>query len=228
MVAPKVRSSLVPCPAASRRRRHAVCPAGVQSGREWHARGRLHRVIPRACGARGVRAVVVTGAITAQPPLPQHPAPEEKTRIVLDVTPQIDQSGNIILHIHPSVSEVSESTRVVNLGGQIEEIRLPLAKSTVSETDTVVRVSDGNIVAIGGLMSVDVRDFRGGIPGVPEAGVAGTLLRNAQRTSTKKELVILLKPTVIQSERDWERDLKDARSRLEALHRERERARRPQ
>jgi MSHA biogenesis protein MshL len=148
--------------------------------------------------------------------------------IVLDVTPQIDTSGNIILHIHPSVSEVTESTRVLNLGSTIEEIVLPLARSQVNETDTIVRVADGNIVAIGGLMSVDVRDFRGGIPGVPEAGVAGTLLRNAQRTSTKKELVILLKPTVIQSDRDWEQDLKETRNRLDALHRERERARRPQ
>jgi MSHA biogenesis protein MshL len=148
--------------------------------------------------------------------------------IVLDVTPQIDSGGNIILHIHPSVSEVTESTRVLNLGSTIEEIVLPLARSQVNETDTIVRVADGNIVAIGGLMSVDVRDFRGGIPGVPEAGVAGALLRNAQRTSTKKELVILLKPTVIQSDRDWEQDLKETRNRLDALHRERERARRPQ
>jgi MSHA biogenesis protein MshL len=138
--------------------------------------------------------------------------------VVLDVTPQIDVGGNIILHIHPAVSEVTESTRVLNLGSQIEEIRLPLAKSQVNETDTIVRVADGNIVAIGGLMSVDVRDFRGGIPGIPESGVAGTLLRNANRTMTKRELVILLKPTVIQSDRDWEKDLGQARGRLDTLH----------
>jgi len=136
--------------------------------------------------------------------------------IVLDVTPQIDDNSNIILHIHPSVSEVSESTRVVNLGGQIAEIRLPLAKSTVSETDTVVRVSDGNIVAIGGLMSVDIRDSRSGIPGMPEEGL-GNLLRNTDRSLRKKELVILLKPTIIESDRDWERDLRDTRRRMEAL-----------
>ena len=78
--------------------------------------------------------------------------------IVLDVTPQIDEGSNIILHIHPAVSEVTESTRVVNLGGGTPSITLPLAKSTVNETDTIVRVTDGNIVAIGGLMSIDVRD----------------------------------------------------------------------
>jgi MSHA biogenesis protein MshL len=136
--------------------------------------------------------------------------------IVLDVTPQIDEQNNIILHIHPAVSEVTESQRVVNLGGQISEIRLPLAKSTVSETDTVVRVTDGNIVAIGGLMSVDIRDNRSGVPGVSDEG-PGRLLRNADVSGRKKELVILLKPTIIESDRDWEQDLRDTRRRLEAL-----------
>lgn len=134
--------------------------------------------------------------------------------IVLDVTPQIDQSGSIMLHVHPSVSEVTESQRVVNLGGTIPSITLPLARSTVSETDTIVRVSDGNIVAIGGLMSVDVRDFRGGIPGV------GDPARNANRQSRKKELVILLKPTVIQGDRDWEETAREAAGRLQDMHRQ--------
>jgi MSHA biogenesis protein MshL len=136
--------------------------------------------------------------------------------IVLDVTPQIDDTGNIILHIHPSVSEVSESTRIVNLGAQIAEIRLPLAKSTINETDTIVRVTDGNIVAIGGLMSVDIKDNRGGIPGMSEQGLGG-LLRNTDRAVRKKELVILLKPTLIVSDRNWDQDLRETRDRLEAL-----------
>ena len=134
--------------------------------------------------------------------------------IVLDVTPQIDQGSNIILHIHPSVSEVTESTRVVNLGGGNPSITLPLAKSTVNETDTIVRVTDGNIVAIGGLMSVDVRDSRGGIPGLADDSV----LRNTSRTARKKELVILLKPTLIVADRNWEQDIEQTRGRLESLN----------
>ncbi|HYI87238.1 MAG TPA: hypothetical protein VEX61_09095, partial [Burkholderiales bacterium] len=136
--------------------------------------------------------------------------------IVLDVTPQIDEDGNIILHIHPSVSEVTESTRIVNFGGTLEQVRLPLAKSTVNETDTIVRVSDGNIVAIGGLMSVDVRDNRGGLPGVSEGGL-GDLVRNTDRRSGKRELVILIKPTVIQSDRESELEMRQTRQRFEAL-----------
>mgnify|MGYP006172239663 CR=1 FL=1 len=136
--------------------------------------------------------------------------------IVLDVTPQIDEANNIILHVHPAVSEVTESTRIVNLGAGTPPITLPLARSTVNETDTIVRVTDGNIVAIGGLMSVDVRDQRGGIPGVSDQGL-GRLLRNTNRSNRKRELVILLKPTLIHSDREWAQDVRDTRGRFEAL-----------
>jgi MSHA biogenesis protein MshL len=65
-------------------------------------------------------------------------------------------------------------------------------------------------------MSVDVRDNRGGLPGITEGGL-GDLARNTDRRSTKRELVILLKPTVIQSDRNWEQDLGATRGRLERL-----------
>jgi MSHA biogenesis protein MshL len=133
--------------------------------------------------------------------------------ILLDVTPRIDEDNNIMLHIHPSVSQVSESQRVVNLGGSVPSITLPLARSTVSETDTIVRVSDGNIVAIGGLMSVEVRDSRGGIPGVDI-----DVLRNIDRQTVKKELVILLKPTVIGDDRDWQESGRESQERLRGFY----------
>jgi MSHA biogenesis protein MshL len=133
--------------------------------------------------------------------------------IMLDVTPRIDENGSIMLHIHPSVSNVTESPRVVDLGGSIPSITLPLAKSTVSETDTIVRVSDSNIVAIGGLMSTSVSDNRGGIPGVNIA-----LFRNTDRQRQKRELVILLKPTLLSDDRDWEQDLRDTQNRMRNMY----------
>ena len=133
--------------------------------------------------------------------------------ILLDVTPRIDENGNIMLHIHPSISEVTESQRVVSLGGSVPSITLPLARSTVSETDSMVRVSDGNIVAIGGLMTVDVRDNRSGIPGLDVA-----LLRNTDRQVRKRELVILLKPTVLVDDRTSEQDLRDTEQRIKDMY----------
>lgn len=131
--------------------------------------------------------------------------------ISLDVTPQIDDEGNIILHIHPAVSTVTEKTKVIDLGDQ-GTFRLPLASSEINETDSIVRAQNGNIVAIGGLMRQAQSSDRSQLPGT--SGIAANLLGQRGSTSQKRELVILIKPTLIQSDSDWTRDLKEAQDRV--------------
>ncbi|HYT86659.1 MAG TPA: hypothetical protein VEK81_09515, partial [Burkholderiales bacterium] len=92
---------------------------------------------------------------------------------------------------------------------------LPLAKSSINETDTIVRVQDGNIVALGGLMKLDVANDRSGIPLLQDLPGVGVLFGNTTRTRTKRELVILLKPTVIKGERDWEEGAQQTRDRMQ-------------
>jgi MSHA biogenesis protein MshL len=137
------------------------------------------------------------------------------TGVVLDVTPQIDSDSNIILHVRPSVSNVREQSRVVNLGERFGgSVTLPLASSTVSETDSIVKIQDGNIVAIGGLMKVDLNDNRSGLPGAQDGSAAASVFGNRMRTLVKKELVILIKPTVIQSDADSSDELRQVRDRI--------------
>ena len=152
------------------------------------------------------------GAVAATP-IPSVTVQPFFSGIVLDVTPQIDENNQIILHVHPSVSTVSTDNKVITLG-TAGELNLPLARSDVSETDTVVRVGDGNLVALGGLMKLDLQDNRGGLPGAQEAGA---LANNTSRQVVKKELVILLKPTIIHSDATWQQDLRESRGRLESL-----------
>lgn len=135
--------------------------------------------------------------------------------VALDITPQIDEESNIILHIHPSVSDVATDNKQINLGQVFGgQVTLPLAKSTVSETDSVVKASDGNIVAIGGLMKVDVEDNRSGLPGVQDIPGVGGLFRSTARTMVKKELVILIKPTVAQTGFETAEDIRQSRERI--------------
>jgi len=157
-----------------------------------------------------------TAGAVAATPIPSVTVQPFFSGIVLDVTPQIDDGNQIILHIHPSVSQVSTDNKIITLG-TAGELNLPLARSDVSESDAIVRVTDGNLVALGGLMKLSVSDNRGGLPGSPETGIGGALLRNTDRQVVKKELVILLKPTIIQSDKTWEEDMREARSRLESL-----------
>ncbi|MDO8304949.1 MAG: pilus (MSHA type) biogenesis protein MshL [Herminiimonas sp.] len=137
--------------------------------------------------------------------------------VVLDVTPQIDDQGNIILHIHPSVSDVQTSEKVINLGTSGGTLTLPLAKSNTSETDSVVRAQDGNIIALGGLMRQGSSSDRSQLPGVGDVPVLGNLFRNTNQTTQKRELVILLKPTIIHNQSSWSQDVLDAQGRLQNM-----------
>ena len=138
--------------------------------------------------------------------------------IALDVTPQIDGENNIILHVHPSVSQVVDRTKSIDLG-TLGNFRLPLASSTVNETDSIVRVQDGNIVAIGGLMQTRSTNDRSQVPGLGDVPGLGHLFRNTARTQVKSELVILIKPTLIRSESSWNQDLVDTQDRIQAMRR---------
>ena len=134
--------------------------------------------------------------------------------IALDVTPQIDVDGNIILHIHPSISAVTEKAKNINLG-QLGSITLPLASSNVNETDSIVRIRDGQIVAIGGLMKQSQSDSRSAVPVGADIPVIGFLLGQRNKSYVKSELVIMLKPTVIRSGDDWRPDLEGFHMRMQ-------------
>ncbi len=136
--------------------------------------------------------------------------------VALDVTPQIDDSGNIILHVHPSVSKVSTVEKTVN-AGSAGSVVLPLASSAVSETDSIVRGQNGRVVAIGGLMRQSNSDDRSQVPGAGEMPVLGGLFRNTNQISQKRELVILIRPTIVEGDAIWENDLVESQKRIEDL-----------
>lgn len=133
--------------------------------------------------------------------------------ISLDVTPQIDEDGNIILHVHPAISTVSEKEKIINLG-DLGTYILPLASSNISETDSIVRVQNGSIVAIGGLMRQEQSTGRAGLPGT--TGFLANALGSRSAGLSKRELVILIKPTVIDNDQAWTQDLKEVQQRMQA------------
>jgi MSHA biogenesis protein MshL len=136
--------------------------------------------------------------------------------IALDITPQIDGDNNIVLHVHPSISVVKEKQKIIDLG-TLGVFTLPLANSTVNETDSVVRVQDGNIVAIGGLMKQEQAVDNNGLPGTTSSSGLGLLFGTRSNYSRKSELVILIKPTIIRNESSWKEDLVETQARIQQL-----------
>jgi MSHA biogenesis protein MshL len=138
--------------------------------------------------------------------------------IALDVMPQIDESDVITLHIHPSLSSVSETVKQIDLGGSIGKVQLPLPVSSSNETDTVIRVTDGNMVAIGGLMQLVSEMSRSGLPGSAGIPVFSSLVGNQQVSGNKREIVVLIKPTIIRSVEDWREHAREVKARIDDLH----------
>ena len=136
--------------------------------------------------------------------------------VVLDVTPQIDDEGNIMLHVHPSVSQVTTVNKVINLGSA-GSLNLPLAASSTSEMDSMVRGQDGQIVAIGGLMRQSTTSDRSQVPGAGDIPIVGALFRNKDEQIQKRELVVLIKPTIVDDASSWTQDMQDATRRIEQL-----------
>jgi MSHA biogenesis protein MshL len=135
--------------------------------------------------------------------------------IALDVTPQISAAGEVILHIHPTVSEVSDQTKALTVSGQTDE--LPLAFSEIRESDSIVKAKSGQIIAIGGLMRNSSRRVERGTPVLGRVPGLKRLFGSTQDLETKTELIILLRPIVVDDDDDWPRIIQPAADRLNAL-----------
>ncbi len=132
--------------------------------------------------------------------------------ISLDVTPQISDDGEVTLHVHPSVVETKEQEKVITIGD--ETLRLPLARSNIRESDTIVRARSGEIVVLGGLMQNSTSENVEKVPLLGDLPLVGNLFKNKSNDASKKELVILIKPTVIGAD-TWQKELERSRELLE-------------
>ena len=121
--------------------------------------------------------------------------------IALDVTPQISADGEIILHIHPTVSEVTDQQKVVTVSGESDT--LPLAFSEIRESDSIVKAKSGQIIVIGGLMKKSMRSEVFGTPGFRHIPGIGKLFQSKREIETKTELVILLRAIVADGDDVW-------------------------
>lgn len=121
--------------------------------------------------------------------------------IALDVTPQISADGEVTLHIHPTVSEVIDQQKVLTVSGETDT--LPLAFSEIRESDSIVKARSGQIIVIGGLMRNSMKDESFGTPILSKIPGVGNLFKSKRSIEQKTELVILLKPIVVDSDDVW-------------------------
>jgi MSHA biogenesis protein MshL len=143
--------------------------------------------------------VTGAGATTSTPDITLTPF---FSGISLDVTPQISGGGDVILHIRPAVTEVVDRRKEIVIGGSDQS--LPMAFSTVRETDSIVRARSGQIIVIGGLMQESTELLRASTPVLGDIPGIGRLFQHNREVTRKTELVILLRPVVVDHDGVWD------------------------
>lgn len=137
--------------------------------------------------------------------------------ISLDVTPQIEDGEYITLHLHSTVSEVTQRNK--NFVVSSNNYNVPLAASTIRESDNIVRAKNGQIIVVGGLMKETTTDDEASIPFLGSLPFIGNLFKQKKVARVKKELVMLIKPTVVDGSQYWAQDVTSTLDRFEDLKR---------
>jgi MSHA biogenesis protein MshL len=133
--------------------------------------------------------------------------------ISMDITPQISADGIITLHVHPTITTVTEQTK------QIAGEQVPLARPSVRELDSIIRAQDGRIVVLGGLAYERTLDDAAGIPVANDIPLVGGVFDQRRRTTVKSEFIILLRP-LIANDLSEQRLLREGNERLQKLRNE--------
>lgn len=116
---------------------------------------------------------------------------------VMGVTPYINEHGNVTLNVRPTISRVI---------GQAEDPNPALAQVNISnkvpviqvrEVESILKVASGEVAVIGGLMQDDVSKDTRGVPLLSSLPMVGELFSYKDENRQKTELVIFIRPRVI-------------------------------
>ena len=117
--------------------------------------------------------------------------------VVMSVTPQISDSGNVNVDVRPTISRVlsfvqDPNPQLVNIPSQIPQIQ-------VREMESILQVASGNTAVLGGLMQDEVIRNTDAVPGLSNIPGVGKVFKGKNDATQKTELVIFLRPTIIPS-----------------------------
>jgi general secretion pathway protein D len=131
-----------------------------------------------------------SGSVTS-PPTSTSTVHSVPVGVVMTVTPQINNAGNVNINVRPTVSrKVGDAQDPVNELNFIPVIQ-------VREMESMLQIASGNTAILGGLMQDEAVKNTDQVPGVSKIPMVGKAFTGKNDANRKTELVIFLRPTVI-------------------------------
>jgi general secretion pathway protein D len=142
--------------------------------------------------------IVPASVVGAQPTTATTTTPQTvSVGLVMTVTPQVSDSGTVILNVRPSISSITELKADPNPELAKAGVSNLVPQISTREIESVMRVNSGEIAVLGGLMKDGVDWKTGRIPLAGQIPLIGELFNTRNNSATKSELVIFLRPVII-------------------------------
>jgi len=117
--------------------------------------------------------------------------------LVMGVTPQISPDNNITLNIRPTISRILQFVEDPNPALAASSVKNLIPEISVREMESIMRLHDGEIAIIGGLMQDNHRDSTAGVPQASKLPLIGNLFSYRNNKYSKSELVIFIRPIIV-------------------------------
>ena len=114
---------------------------------------------------------------------------------VMSVTPQIAENDTVLLNVRPSLTRLLRYVNDPNPSLILTPNQVPELQRR--EMESLIKVNNGQIAVMGGLIEDQVRELDDSIPGASRISGLGNLFGQRRRTNTKTELVVFLRPVVV-------------------------------
>jgi len=115
--------------------------------------------------------------------------------VLLDITPEISNNGDIILRINPTISAFRDVTQLTTPGRDLAP------DTTENKMSTVVRIKDGDTLVLGGLITNKNSLSENGVPILKEIPLVKYLFSSKSQISNKRELVFVVTPHILKEDK---------------------------
>lgn len=125
--------------------------------------------------------------------------------MVMSVTPQINDAGQVNINVRPTISRVlsyvddPNPQLTLTNGTTTTRIESRIPQIQVREFESVLRVNSGDTAVLGGLMQDNIQQATDKVPGIAKVPLVGKLFTARSNFNVKTELVIFLRPVVVQN-----------------------------
>lgn len=141
-------------------------------------------------------AILLTGSAGTQSTFTTTPQTIE-VGVVMSLTPQINENGQVMLGVRPTITRLLSFVNDPNPALATAGVVSRIPQLTKREMESVLQVSSGQTVILGGLMQDNATRNRDAVPGIGNVPQIGEIFSFRSDTLTKTELVIFLRPTVV-------------------------------